>query len=119
MEPFMLKYFKEDIQVSFPLAHIDIAEGFNGIESLITEGQYNVIFLDALLHNWPEHPVFKTYGGNIIPFIKEHSSKTWIISISSDKSLNEKMIEEGANGSVNKIFITKKKEINENLTIKE
>jgi hypothetical protein len=120
MQPFFIvENMVKDIQRSFPLAHIDAAKGFEGIEDMIIAGQYNVIFLDVLLKNWPPHPIFKTYGGNLIPFITEYSPKTFIISISSDDGWNAGMLKEGAHGFIKKTYINNKDEITEKFTIKQ
>ena len=119
MGSFFIEDFKRNIQRSFPLAQVDAAKGFDGIEDLIIKGQYTVILLDVLLHNWKPHPVFKICGVNFIPFILKNSPNTFMISISSKDEWNKEMIEEGAHGAINKSYINSKNEITEEFTIKQ
>lgn len=117
---FLVEDMVENIQKSFPLAKIGSVAGFDGIEDVIIKGQYNVIFLDASLHNWKAHEVFGNYGGNLIPFIKKESPSTFIVATSSDSGFNEEMIKRGAHGYIKKTHLDNPlKEITESLTVEE
>jgi DNA-binding NarL/FixJ family response regulator len=97
----IVKFLKQ----SFPDAEIKAVNNLSeagGIEELIKNNQYSVVFLDGSLNYWLPHPKFRCWGGNLLPENKELSPSTITVAISSDNRYNKKMLEEGADLALEK-----------------
>lgn len=92
----------------FPEASVKCLENFadDKFEIAVTDSKPQVVLLDGNLDKWPPHPLYGTFGPNLIPFIKETSPETIIISISLHSANNDLALERGAHLGIRKDKLT-------------
>lgn len=96
---------------AFPNTTVYCFEGFgvdeHPLEILIQKGKYDIIVTGGSLGTWEAHPVFERSSAKIVEFIKEHSPTSFVISTSLLNKTNQAAVDEGADFSVDKVYLSK------------